>query len=230
MIRCYSILVLAGVPLLAIAAPIPKEDDAARIRRMYGDVTDRDRACKFEMAGAGLRLTIPGKQHFVERKLANAPRVGRVVEGDFTLTARVSFPVRPAKGLEPHQPDNAIATAGVMAWSEDNGDMVWITRAEFPINGEQRQGILSNRVHPNVNEYHNLYGLNLEQADSTYVRIERKGNKVTPTYSPDGKTWYRTFEVDVSWGRRVKVGMTAENGYKTPFVATFDRYSLEQPK
>src|SRR5262245_23570907 len=108
MLRCCAILVLACVPIMAIAAPIPKEDDAVRIRRVYGETIDPDRDCKFEMTGEKLRLTIPGKQHFVERKLYNAPRVAREIEGDFTLTVRVTFPIRPAKGLEAHQADNAI--------------------------------------------------------------------------------------------------------------------------
>jgi len=230
MLRCCTILVLTGVPIVVIGAPIPKEDDAVKIRRVYGETIDPDRDCKFEMVNEKLRLTIPGKQHFVERKRNNAPRVAREIEGDFTASVRVTFPIRPAKGLESHQADSAIASAGVIAWSDDDGEMVWILRAEFPIGGKQQQGFLSNRVKPKVNEYHNLYGLNLEQTEAAYVRLERKGNKVSPTYSCDGKEWYSTFEVEVGWGKKVKVGMIAENGYKVPFVVTFDKYQLEQPK
>src|SRR5438093_620042 len=100
MLRCCEILVLACVPLVAVAAPVPKEVDAGRMRRSYGEAIDPDRDCKFEMLVEKLRLTIPGKPHFVERKLGNAPRVAREVEGDFTITVRVTFPIRPAKGLE----------------------------------------------------------------------------------------------------------------------------------
>jgi regulation of enolase protein 1 (concanavalin A-like superfamily) len=230
MLRCCTIVVLACVPIVVIAAPIPKEDDAARIRRAYGETIDPDRDCKFEMKSEKLRLTIPGKQHFLERKLHNAPRVAREIEGDFTLSVRVTFPIRPAKGLEAHQADSAIASAGVIAWSDDDDEMVWILRSEFPLGGEQRQGFLSNRVKPKVNEYHTLWGLNLEQTEAAYVRLERNGNKVSPTYSGDGKKWDSTFEVEVGWGKKVKVGLIAENGYKVPFVATFDEYKLEQPK
>jgi regulation of enolase protein 1 (concanavalin A-like superfamily) len=231
MSRCCTILALACVPIVVLAAPVPKEDDAARIlRRTYGETIDRDGDCKFEMPSEKLRLTIPGKPHFLERKLNNAPRVAREIEGDFTITVRVTFPIRPAKGLEAHQADSAIASAGVIAWSDDDGEMVWILRSEFPIGGEQRQGFLSNRVKPKGNEYHNLYGLNLEPTGSAYLRIARQGSKVSPTYSGDGKTWYTTFEPEVGWGKKVKVGVIAEHGYKVPFVATFDEYKLEQPK
>lgn len=229
MLRCSALLLFACVPIFAFAAPLPKESEAARMRRIYGEIIDKDKDCTFDMAGDKLRIKIPGKEHFVERKLFNAPRVAREYEGDFTVTVRVTFPIRPAKGLEAHQAANAIASAGVIAWSDD-GEMVWIMRAEFPIGKEQRQGFLSNRVRPNVNEYHNLYGLNLEHTEAAYLRLERKGNKVSPTYSPDGKKWYSTFEVEVGWGKKVKIGMIAENGYKSPFLATFDEYKVEQSK
>ena len=85
----------------AVATPVPRrppEDDAARLRRLYGTPADPDEDCTIELLkGDALRLAMPASRHTVEAAPGrmNAPHTWAEVKGDFTATVRVGFPIRP---------------------------------------------------------------------------------------------------------------------------------------
>src|SRR4051812_14203958 len=78
----------------ALAAPVPKEDDAARMVRVYGIAEDPDKDTGFKPSGDTLHLILPQEKRLLGWRTANAPRVWREVRGDFTVAVRVSFPIR----------------------------------------------------------------------------------------------------------------------------------------
>src|SRR5262245_59319350 len=89
---------------IVLAAPPPREDDAGKIQRLYGEVIDPDGDCKFTLTGSKISIKTPGTDHSltVERGKTNAPRVLKEWEGDFraSVTVEANFP-KTAKGVVP---------------------------------------------------------------------------------------------------------------------------------
>src|SRR5262245_15369410 len=229
---------LAGLLLapVLVAAPVPKEDDTARMRRIYGQTDDPDKDCAFEMVGEKLRIKIPAKHHSLNPNPGrmNAPRVVKEVEGDFTVTVRVTFPIRPAPGPEADKDFLAFATAGLIAWAD--GDSVQFVRKEHRLGQKPRESFSRRwtRIRPGEKGVSDaVRALELTGGpDSAYLCLERKEQKVTASFSRDGKEWSpqnRIASVEVEWKEKVKVGVIAENGYNAAFEATFDEYKLTVP-
>jgi len=83
------VLALLLLPLLAVAAPVPKRKPAFG---PLGDFTDPKTKCKAEFKDASLTVTVPTDQPAVdaEENGAHLPVLARSVEGDFTLTVRMT--------------------------------------------------------------------------------------------------------------------------------------------
>jgi hypothetical protein len=87
MLRCCAFLLFVCVPFGALAAPVPKEDDVARMLRIYGTVHDPDEGTEFRPSGDTLRLTLPPEKRLLSHTIlltsdrsiqtVNAPRVAR---------------------------------------------------------------------------------------------------------------------------------------------------------
>lgn len=215
------------------AAPVPKEDDAARMRRIYGTPEDPDKDCTFKMVGDKLRIEIPAKHHSMNPNpgFMNAPRVVGEVEGDFTAVVRVTFPIRPAPGPKADEDFNKFATGGLVAWVSDE-ENCQVLRREQDVNGKPREkfvrclrlrnytGVSVGGIGPAVQDW----------PDAGYLRLTRDGKKLRAAHSRDGKEWKEHDAVEAGWGGKVKVGLIAENGYNAPFEVTFDEYKLTVPK
>src|SRR4051812_14012018 len=112
MFRTTLILTLATYP--AFAAPPPKEPEAVKLKRLWGDTTDPDKDCQFVLDGEVLKVTVPGKvnhqftaaRHSGRQGGDNAPRTGKAVAGDFTLEVKLPAAVPGADAA------NAGASAG----------------------------------------------------------------------------------------------------------------------
>jgi hypothetical protein len=219
-----------------VAAPVPKEDDAARMRRIYGAVVDPDEDCRFEILGDKLQITIPGTFHsltspFIRPQALNAPRVWKEVKGNFTATLRVSFRLRAAPEQE------VVLEAGGPTFGPPSGGglVVWdgadnfsvASRDERPANGEAAGVFCFERHSPKGSQ---AAARHLTPGDSAYLRITRAGQKAVAEYSEDGKKWRELHTVEVAWGETVKVGVFAHTRNKKGFMATFDEYTLTTPK
>jgi hypothetical protein len=110
-------LVLIGS---AIAAPPPREDDAGKILRLYGEVLDPDNDCKFTLTGTKIAITVPGSDHILafERGKTNAPRVLKEQEGDFTATVTLDggYPKTAKSVVMGRNPFNG---AGLLIYADD---------------------------------------------------------------------------------------------------------------
>jgi hypothetical protein len=61
---------------------------------------------------------------------------------------------------------------------------------------------------------------------STWLKLERRGGKVSASYSHDGKEWTEVKQIDVELPRKVQVGVAAVSTSAKPFVVRFDQLSL----
>jgi hypothetical protein len=232
-----TLFVLAWVGITSfVAAPAPKETDAARMRRIYGEILDPDKDCKFEMIGDKLRIMVPGTSHsltspFIPPQTLNAPRVWKEVKGDFTATVRVSFRLR--KGTE----QEVTAEAGGRSYGPRSGGglIVWggmdnftiVTRDERSMDGNSSGSFCFERHSPKGSQ---AAAGTLTPGESAYVRIARAGQKAVAEISEDGKKWKELHTVPVAWTESVKVGVFAHTRNKNGFLVTFDDYEVTVPK
>ncbi len=222
----FLILGLLMTPVLA-AAPIPK-DEAGRITRVYGTVHDPDRGAEFRNAGDTLHVSVPlGPRLFVPFKgIHNAPRVWREVRGNFTVSVKVSFPIRPATPARHTDAAAARAGSGLIVWL-DHESYLTLTRDERESDGKPGEYFRSEWCQKDSCRGSADY---CAPGRSGYLRVERWEKGLNCSYSLDGKKWTALGSYGIEWGEVLKVGVIAENGYKAPFEAAFDEYTLTLTK
>jgi regulation of enolase protein 1 (concanavalin A-like superfamily) len=232
--RRIALLAAIFASAAAVAAPVPRDAAARELARIYGTKSDPNRDANFELAGAVLRVRIPKHesplvaiiqlgQEFPNFAPTNAPRVWRDVWGDFTATVRVAFPLTFAKT----KAESGLRAAGLVVWASEKEYLV-SARLEW-VNGKPKEMFClshASETGPAVEcDNQNPVG------NAGFVRLERRGDRVTGSYSRDGKEWatfllVKTFKTTGP----LKVGVYATHATDSPFEATFDQYSLTEPK
>lgn len=233
MLRRAVLVLLGCAPLCALAAPVPKEDEAARLARIYGTPHEFTKPDHCALDGDKLRVFVgrsdvpafdavgaPGRAVAVRRRRTDdspvgAPRVWRDVKGDFTLTAKVAFQIASDRLRELDGPP----TAGLLAWAEWN-DFISLSRA-----GTERAAVGLRFTHPK--------GVRTGDAApgsaNLFLRLRRSGATVTSGYSSDGEKWEELFPDGVEWGDTIKVGVYVKN-LSAPYEAVFSEYALTRAK
>jgi regulation of enolase protein 1 (concanavalin A-like superfamily) len=196
----------------------------------WGKVTDPDGDCRVKAEKGKLTITVPAKTHDLNPlNGTNAPRVLRQVQGDFTATVKVTGDFKP--GNVSTNPNGApFNGAGLLLWQDANNFL----RLER-----------NNWWHPNLNKYicypplieyykdGNYQSTNPEataetffKGNITFLRLERKGNKVTASYSHDGKQWTAVKEISVTLPQTLHVGVSAVNTANQPFTVVFEEFQV----
>jgi regulation of enolase protein 1 (concanavalin A-like superfamily) len=210
-----------------VAAPVPK-DESGRIARVYGTTHDPDKGAEFRNIGDTLIISAPLAPRLFAPfgKIANAPRVWREVQGNFTVTVKVSFLIRPAVPAKHKDAFEARAGGGLVVWLDDESYLT-LTREERENDGAPGEYIRSEWCHKG-----SIRGTSDYSAPqrSGYLRVERWEKGLTCRHSRDGKKWAPLGSYAMEWGAALKVGVLAENGFKEPFEVAFDEYTLTLTK
>jgi regulation of enolase protein 1 (concanavalin A-like superfamily) len=212
---------------LVTAAPVPK-DDAGHVRRVYGVTHDPDKGAEFRNSGGALIIGVPPGPRLLASSGThlNAPRVWREVRGNFAVSVRVSFVVRPA--VPPKFADlyESRAGGGLVLW-RDADNFLTLTRDERESEGKPGEYFRSQWAHgpsgASLADYR-------APGRSGHLRAERRGKTVECSYSTDGKKWTPLGSYTTEWPDAIKVGVVAENGFKAPFEVAFDQYTLTPAK
>ena len=120
---------LLALPLVAVAAPVPKETEAEKIEKLFGKIEDPEKDCKFALDGTKLKITLKGGKRYdydLDGKVKNCPRVLREVKGDFVMTAKII--ARLPDKAEPGEGDYPETAAGLMMTGE--GEVGWRAQAD----------------------------------------------------------------------------------------------------
>jgi regulation of enolase protein 1 (concanavalin A-like superfamily) len=207
-----------------VAAPVPR-DEAGRISRLYGTVHDPDKGTEFRSAGDTLRVSVPPEPRLLGPwcKVVSAPRVWREVGGDFTVTVRVTFPIRSPVPAKHEEVPESRAGGGIVIWTDAENFMT-VTRDERATSGEEpgeffRAEVCNEGTAGGYAEYSAPKGFG-------YLRAQRTGKKFQSSFSTDAKKWKPLCLHELAWGDRVKVGVVAENSFKAPFDVAFDGYAI----
>lgn len=251
MLRLLLTLLFVGAPL-ALAAPPPPEDDAARIRRIYGTLSNPNRDASVSLEGTKLRINLPAQTEYPSPNVGNLqdpvalraargaavravdrqdPRpegaacVWREVTGDFTVVVRVSFTLRT------ETPNGSTLTtpraAGLVIHAAAN-DHVGIARVEDAARQRSGEGVRLGYTH--AGRVRRAQARPSDEGAGLYLRLKRDGQNLTAAYSRDGKVWDEFFPDEVEWPATVKVGVYAKNYATVRFAPAFEEYHITRPK
>jgi regulation of enolase protein 1 (concanavalin A-like superfamily) len=214
------------LPLLAVtaitAAPAPKPQTWVQgWEKPVGPLRD----CRIDPDGDKLTVTIPGKDHGfdVRNNRLNGPSLMREVEGDFLIQVRVASSFKP-RGEEGHH------RAGLLFRDGETYFKVQLT-------ANRTSELRTYHFHLSVQSLgtsgsSNVFkdGPSLEKP--VYLRVVRKGQLLSPSWSEDGKTWAKGIG---EWGMGpipglLKVGVVAEATTDGEFKVVFDQFELTRPK
>jgi regulation of enolase protein 1 (concanavalin A-like superfamily) len=225
MIRFCSALLLFLAVCAAVAAPAPK---AKPFETGWDKPVDPDGDCKFRREKDVLTIEVPGTDHGlgIERKLMNAPRLLRDVKGDFIVEVRVSGEFQPSSvGTNPA--GFPFIGAGLLLM---NGEKTYIRLERAATRPDDTYRTFTNWELRQEGQWVLRGGASVKPLEDkeTYLRLERRGDKVLGSVSQDGKEWHRLTPIDVKLPETVKIGVAACNTSSKPFAPRFDRFQLKQ--
>jgi regulation of enolase protein 1 (concanavalin A-like superfamily) len=232
-----SIFALASLLLscAALAAPAPELFVSG-----WGSPIDPDRDCKFKRYNGILTIEMPGGDHGYDtaRKRLNAPRLVSELEGDFQIQLRLRIDSRPsAKSTVKGQP--SFVAAGFLVIPPETFSEIFI-RLQYGIAGEgdgadgfasqlsrdveggSRNGVCDKRWPK--------WPFKAEP-EHVYLRLERWGNILSHSISPDGKLWVPAGGCHLSGlPSKLKVGLAAYSTSTDPSKVHFDQLKLTRGK
>jgi hypothetical protein len=199
----------------------------------WGTLIDPDNDCTAKEEAGKLTITVPGGTHDLNIKVGGmkAPRVLREVDGDFIAQVQVSGEFEP--GDQAASSDTtSFNGAGLLLWQDEKNYLrlernAWWSKddkatacyaplIEYYLGGEY-QG-----TRPKVDSAEFFKGR------STWLRLERHGDKVTAFYSHDGQDWTMAKEIMVEFPKRIQAGVAAVNTSKDPFTVEFEEFRVKK--
>ena len=191
---------------------------------------DPDKDCKFRREKGGLTIVVPGKDHDlgVERGLMNSPRLLREVEGDFVAEVRVGGGFSPSADSTTTQRIPFVGAGLVLMASEKT--YVRLERAALRTGGEVKT--YANWELRREGKWE-LAGKVVDcplKEKSTWLRLQRKGDKLLAFVSEDGKKWIELKTLDVKLPAKLQVGVAAGTTSSAVFSPFYDRFTLRKGK
>lgn len=220
--------VVASEPKSKEVAPAPTPPPAEAAPAVWGTTEDPDGDCNVEVAGDSATIEVPGTVHDLAMPpgKANAPRVVRPVDGDFTAEVRVVGEVKPDG---PPAMGYPVAYNGAGLYMRSSGgEMVRLERAAF-VRGGRLTSYVNFELHRNAGRP-DSFGANVPEGPIR-LRLRRRGDQVLGEFSvDDGRNWRRMPPLLLrSSPPRVKAGVAAVNTAARPFTARLENLEIKNP-
>jgi regulation of enolase protein 1 (concanavalin A-like superfamily) len=202
------------------------QDSRRQVLKGWGEAVDPDRDCKIGLDGERMTIVVPGKTHdlSIETGGMNAPRVLRNVTGDFVAQVKVAGKVRHT-GDRASQNSLAYHGAGLLLW-QDEQTYIRLERAAL---------VTQNGGNVHYANFELRKAGNLVRVEKpafripdhdTYLRIERRGDRVFGSASEDGVRWlsFEPYVVDLPGA--LKIGVAAVSSSTEPLKAEFVEFEV----
>jgi RNA polymerase sigma factor (sigma-70 family) len=217
---------VAPLPPSANQSPKPRNDSPWVTG--WDKPVDPDKDCKFIRDKGTLTIEVPGKDHDlgIERGLMNSPRLLRDVEGDFVAQVRVRGTFKPSQDSTSNERIPFVG-AGLLLMADEK-TYIRLERAALRIGAE-----VKTYANWELREDGNwvLAGdasvQPLEDTE-TYLRLERKRDKLLASVSHDGKEWRELRSLEPTLPRKLKIGVAAGGTSMDVFAPRFDQFQLKQ--
>ena len=227
-----SLIALAFIPIVGLAAPIPPETDAARLERIYGVWEDPEKDCRHEMIGERLRISIPASVHDFDdlKKRQNAPRVLREVEGDFVVSVGVDF-TRHVDLTAVHPSEEPRAAGGILVWGDEDRYFLATQALElsYDLSKPAKMMWVTNLWQPRFGSGWRTDSTTASRRPA-YIRVQRIRNKIIVFNSANSIAWTHLMVQFTALPAKVKVGVFAQHNLAVQFEADFNGYTLTQSK
>jgi len=223
-------LPLLVLPLLAtaVAAPVPKEKTALKMKRLYGELADAKKGYDFTLDGDKLVLTMGANasETLVEK---NPPRIEQEVKGDFEVRVVMSLAPPPAKG---EKEAVGFVTAGLCVWADDGRCLSFGPAIEAKPGGAVCGNFHRDLTSPRQKEWGLSFDRDVLRREFTghHYRIARSGKNFTLDDSDDGTKWQPALIYKLALPDNVRVGLVGFNLTDGECRATFSDFSLTTPK
>jgi regulation of enolase protein 1 (concanavalin A-like superfamily) len=186
----------------------------------WGQIEDPDGDCTISAKEGQVTFSLPGTTHDLwpggDRKV-NAPRILQDVEGDFTVQVKVASSVKP---------ENGFFRAGTLLIWQDDKTFIRLDSACADRGGSTFDFYCYLHVFKNEERLVNEHLRPLKD-QPTDLRLERRDAKIVASFSQDGgKTWTSFRENTLELPRKLKVGVAAVNGTKSPFTVTLADFKV----
>lgn len=216
--------------LVLVAAAHAADPEPNPFSSGWDKPVDPDGDCKLVRERGGLTIKVPGKDHDlgVERGRMNAPRLLRDVRGDFVAEVRVGGKFAPS---DPSATPERIPFVGAgLVLMDGEKTFARLERAAMRTGGEvktfanweMREGgkwVLAG--HASVCPL---------KGKVTYLRLERRGDKLLASVSEDDKEWTELKALEVKLPAKLKLGVAAISTSSEPFAPHLDRFKLRKGK
>jgi regulation of enolase protein 1 (concanavalin A-like superfamily) len=192
----------------------------------WGDAFDPKGDCQLELSDGQLTIKVPGTPHglTVQNGDLSSPRILRPVNGDFVATVRVAGTFHPG-GKSQSASYLPYDGAGLLLW-QDSNNYLRFERAAIMSDGTLR---------PYMNYERWQGGSQVSSRGTPYpdepvvLRIERKGNQILASFSPDGKRWISLPTIDVKLSPDLRVGVSATINSTVPFSPELSEFQVTGP-
>lgn len=193
----------------------------------WGTPADPDGDCKFFQSPGELMITVPGsaQAHDLAAEIdrVNAPRVVQPVKGDFVYQVKIEGRLDP--GAESTQENRTGYNGAGVILMADERNVITLARAVLQREGGNPQPYTNFEMR-NDGQLQAIGLTNeapLPQEGPVWLRLERRGQKVSGAVSTDGAKWteLRPKTIPESWPQDLKVGVVAISTSKAEFNPRF---------
>ncbi|HEX5444546.1 MAG TPA: DUF1349 domain-containing protein, partial [Pirellulales bacterium] len=182
----------------------------------WGTIIDPLGDCTIKREKQKLVITAPGGTHDLNLLVGGmtAPRVLQPLEGDFDVTVKVTSDFNPGHN-SPAFNTRPFNSAGLLVW-QDKKNYLRLERNKW----WAEEGGAYACYPPLIEGYRN--GVFLEtnplptwdrffRGKSTWLRLERRGESFTASYSHDGEKWSQAKQIKMELAKQLRVGVVAVN-------------------
>jgi regulation of enolase protein 1 (concanavalin A-like superfamily) len=201
----------------------------------WGQVDDPDGDCAIAEENGKVTITVPATVHdlwFGHKSAAyrfNAPRVWQEVTGDFTAEVKVTFDWNLGERL----PEGTLfAGAGLIAWQTPDHYLRHERGAFVPSDPAAKgqalawTGPLYDREAKRISPWKTSPAKSFVPGPSTWLRMERTGQKIVTSISHDGQKWTQTGAVATRFPRTIQLGIEAISGNGNGLTAEFEDFAI----
>ncbi len=221
-----ALLVLFAIPAIALAAPVPKETEADKIKRLFGATVDPEKNSKFSLDGEKLVLRVTDAPHLMQLGDLSAPRVTRTVEGDFTASVRISLPLPRRDEPLPARRGQLVQVGFFL--SDDGNVLATHARTLTPTPGQKdpfrRQGQFY-VWQPNSSSSFGSGGGAFDP-ETVHFRLRRDSGKLFAAASADGKSWHEFGGNQTPFPEKATLGLYLANPSGLPYAVAFEGFTV----